>query len=120
MGARVLIAVDVWFYLDALYSPDVFRVLLVKSELDVCLAELNLFETARGIGMKQPGARLGSERALHRGSSHLIDQGLVCVTKKTVLRHRFIPQDFFEVIQGGFRGKEDRLHGCCKIQERCQ
>jgi hypothetical protein len=49
MGARVLVAVDVRFHPGALYSPDVFRVLLVKGELDVCLAELNLFETARSI-----------------------------------------------------------------------
>ena len=55
VGAEVLEVVDVVLHLDAVHAADILDVFLVECELDVRLAELDLFEARCGIGMEEAG-----------------------------------------------------------------
>lgn len=68
VGAEILEVVDVRLHLDAVHPIDLLDVFLVEREL-VRLAELDLLEAARRIGMEETGVRFWSKLSVrHRRS----------------------------------------------------
>jgi hypothetical protein len=104
VSAEILEVVDVRLHLDAVHPIDLLGVLLVERELDVRLAELDLLETARRVGMEKTGVRFGSKLPFHGRPPHLVDYGFIGVAEETVLRERLVPQDLIKVIEGSLAG----------------
>jgi transcriptional regulator with XRE-family HTH domain len=71
VGAEVLEVVDIRLDLNAVHPIDLLSIFLAERELDVRLAELDLFEAARRIGMEKTGVGFGSKLPFHGRAAQL-------------------------------------------------